>query len=254
MKKLISGIKNFLACKKQSLKNMLTQSKEASKKFAKAYFCFWQEGLFVKHLLAFILLVTIFLLIDSVFDIRLWMALETIFFITLGHLLTAAILGVIYIETPSMCDILLVGNQPKVLSGPIWAKGTRYVIEKFHISLNNKVVFNFNAVCPHGNTTIFIPLTVTLSLTGSFDKLELFNVLFEKQMGKTTLSLHEYVQSLICINDEIDTVIEQYVYQEISCPDFLDQAAEFITFPENSFSNVESVSIRLEEPSFSSCK
>jgi hypothetical protein len=93
-----------------------------------------------------------------------------------------------------------------------------------------------------------------MNLTEQFDRFELFHVLFESQNGAKSLSLGKYVNSLTDLNDQINTPVGEYIRQEISCPDFLDQAINFVTFPEKPFSNVTSVDISLGEPSSSSRK
>lgn len=288
MKKIIAGIKlsinALLASPKQWVKNTLVRSrnsfrkiatylkkrKEATKKCAKAYFCFWFSigDIFLLHVILFMLLVLSTISIKFFAEMSGWTMLQISFFVTLGHLILCSILRVIYIETPSeylggiFCEILVVDGKPEVLDRPLWKKGVRYVIEdvikKFETSSKtnspNKGIFNSNVTSIYGNTVVSIPLTITMYFTNCFDEIEVFNALYTEQVGEKTLSFDKYVNSLTHIDQELSTPVGQYVRREISCPEFLDRAVEFISFPlpENTFSNVWKVGIYLGEPSFSS--
>lgn len=280
MKKIlaVAGINAFFTTPKKYFQWMTTPNlnilpylkrrKEAIKRFFKSYFCFWVStgDILILHALAFMVLVIISILTSQIFDISLWMMIKISFFVTLGHLILSSILWVVYIETPSeywerkaFCEILVVDGKANLLTSPIWASGTRYVIEKFEFSPKNSrspktATFRSIIPCFYGNAILSIPMTVTMNLTEQFDRFELFRVLFKSQNGSKSLSLGKYVNSLTDLNDQINTPVGEYIRQEISCPDFLDQAINFVTFPEKPFSNVTSVDISLGEPISSSRK
>lgn len=268
MKKLIAGV-NALVSK---LKNLLTkrdeilgkiasgtqQKKERVKKFVKDYFCFWNFALGSMHFIFFFLILISSWIINDVFDLGMSFSTPFIiaFFITLGHFIIALTLRLIYIEMPDdelrypNYEILVVNEQPKILYRPTWGKGRRYVVEGTKIS-DYKAVLEYEITCDYGKTTVSVPLIVTLNFKESFNKIEVFNALLTAQKSTDTLYLKTYVKSFIHLDSEINTATAEYVLGEISCPTFLNRIANFITFPEKPFSNVESVNIHLKEPEFS---
>lgn len=230
----------------------ITKQKEVVKRFVKAYFCFWNRELLFLHIMAFLLSAMVLFVVVAIFDMRLWMMVKILFFTTLIHLSVSGILRLIYIEPlydgEYFCQVLLVNGKPKVLTSPIWEKGIHYVIEKFNYS-SDAAIFKFNINCYYENVTLPLPLTITMHLEREFDKLELFNALLVEQKGKKVLSLNNYVSNLLSIDQKLNTLVGEYVRQEISCPDFLSQALDFVRFPKKPFSNVKkNVTLCLTEP------
>lgn len=257
---LVIKVKNLLTKRGEILGKIVsgTQSKiERVKTFAKNYFCFW-NALVEMHFAFFFLLLLIFWIVieylnlDASFSIT----LVRVFFITLVHLIIALTLRLIYIEMPNdeltypNYEILVVDGQPKILHQPTWGKGERYVVEGVRVS-DNKAVLKYEITCNYGNTTVSVPLIVTLNLKEDFNKIEVFNALAAEQKGRDTLCFKEYVNSFICLDSEINVAAAEYVVGTISCPTFLNRIATLVAFSKSPFSNVESVNIRLKEPSLS---
>lgn len=159
--------------------------------------------------------------------------------------------------------ILITDNDERIIvENPIWKKGKEYFLLKPY-DYHSKSDLETSAVTDiqgkYKNTTLTIPVTITLVLDKKFDELELFNLLHNYFPENKKLSIRDYIQDVlrkfnVDNQDNINEIMSRYARKLISEPELLNEIVENLIFPERLFENVIDTKTCVKEVTFSSCK
>lgn len=150
-------------------------------------------------------------------------------------------------------SVLVTKNgQIIIVKKPIWQTGKQYYI-------NTHSEFSMSIKGKFKNSTVSIPMSLSLIHNEEFDKLDLFTVLVKDQPDSYNLSLGEYMLHIFRkVNQssqaKIDFIIGEYAQLKISDAELLNKVIEVLDFPEQLFPNVSDVEICLGQPKTSACK
>lgn len=158
--------------------------------------------------------------------------------------------------------VLVTEEERTIVKKPLWKKGEEYFLinpYKYYGWDNSEVCVATNIKGAYKNTTMIMPVTLTLKLDKPFDELELFNLLHDKFPQEKKLEIGAYVQDVfhkfnVNNQDKINDIMGCYAQKLISEPELLNQIVENIFFPEKLFDNVIDTTICVKEVTFSSCK
>ncbi len=143
----------------------------------------------------------------------------------------------------------------------IWGKGEkRYVIMPRYYGENNLEVFvTTNISGKYENSTMYVSVTIKLSLGCKFDRDEVITKLSKHYSSKKHCCLDDYFVSVFKktnqrIQDKVSSITAEYALQNISEPEMLNELVNILVFPNKVFSNIANVKISVSSPFFSSYK
>lgn len=151
----------------------------------------------------------------------------------------------------------------------IWGKTKRYSINRypyplwaFENCLKDTPEFEISIDGKHKNIHVKVPGIIFMKLSDQFNDLELFNLLYKNQAtGEEkdghVFSLQKYVvDSFRQANKDsqkvIDNIVKEFFENNLSSVEMLAQIQVLIKLPEKLFSNVASIHIRLDNPTYTS--
>jgi len=244
-------------------------------KIVKSYFLFFSEYPIIYSLIGFMLNAFCFMTINvNYMVINHVLALK--FFYSINIILVLNLALVIYISNRFITgvdsfsewfSVLVFENGKKViLNRRLWGKGKIYSIlcaSSMHDEPGGKLCFSIDINGRYKNSSMCIPIKITLELDNECDKMEIFEILYEHNLIQKCededLSLSSFIQYVFerfneKFQPEINQLTGKYAHMEISQPYLLNSIIDMLIFPERVFSNVKNVRLCLGDPTFSSCK